>query len=115
MFAFHIIIASLENYKQNERSTILAFAFLARAMRLPDAEFMTIPEEMIDRASEILRDTHERAFGAIAGTYNYHLVGCHLKFLRETLGKFTDLNAYVFESSYGEMRRNFMPGTRKAF
>jgi hypothetical protein len=103
MFAFHVIIASLEIYKQHEKSTVLAFAFLARAMRLPEAEFQEIPENMIDRACEILRESHEKAFGVTAGSYNYHLVGCHLKFMRETLGKFTDHNAYVFESSYGDL------------
>ena len=103
----------MEQEKKHEKSTILAFAFLARAMRLPQDEFDLIPEEMIDRASQILLEHHERAFGATSGTYNCHLVGCHLKFIRENLGPFTDKNAYLFESSYGDLRRNFMPGTRK--
>jgi hypothetical protein len=113
MYAFHIIIACLEEHKRAEKSTILAFAFLARAMRLPDAEYEQIPESMLDRASEILIMKHEEAFGPTAGTYNFHIVSCHLKFLRECLGCFTDVNAYDFESSYGDIRRSFIPGTRK--
>ena len=113
MYAFHIIVSCLEEQKRAEKSTILAFAFLARAMRLPDDEFEQIPETMLDRASEILMIKHEEAFGATAGTYNFHIVSCHLKFIRESIGCFTDVNAYDFESSYGDIRRSFIPGTRK--
>ena len=92
---------------------IIAFAFLARAMRLSDLEYAAIPVEMICRASKILNIHHEKAFGMIAGTYNYHIVANHLRFIREQLGPFTEMNAYIFESSYGDIRRNFAPGTRK--
>ena len=113
MFAFHILIACLEPSKKYENPLILAFAFLSRAMRLPTAEYEAIPDEIIERASIILSECHEKAFGPTAGTYNYHIVGSHLKFIREQIGPFTDMNAYIFESSYGDMRRSYMVGTRK--
>ena len=113
MFAFHIMVGSLEPHKGNEKSVMLAFAFLARAMRLPNEEYEKIPKEMIYRAGNILMENHEKAFGSTAGTYNFHIVGCHLDFIRDQIGPFTDINAYVFESSYGNLRRNFMAGTRE--
>jgi hypothetical protein len=39
------------------------------------------------------------------------LVGCHLKTIRDFIGPFTNINTYVFESSYGDLRRHFIPGT----
>ena len=113
MFAFHVMMACMEPGKNHERSILLSFAFLARAMRLPDNEYNYVLQSSIDKAGDILNESHERAFGQTAGTYNYHIVGCHLDFLRQNLGSFTDTNAYMFESSYGDLRRNFMPGTRK--
>ena len=113
MYAFPILIGCLGAEKSNEKSVLLSFAFLSRAMRLPEEEYQKIPAEMIDRASNILLECHEKAFGPTAGTYNYHIVGCHLPFIREQLGSFSKISAYCFESSYGDMRRNFMPGTRK--
>ena len=113
MFSFHILVSCMGREKNHEKSVMLSFAFVSRAMRLPEAEYRVIPEEMINRASEILREAHEQAFGPTAGSYNYHIVSSHLQFIRQQIGPFTEHNAYVFESSYGDIRRSFMPGTRK--
>ena len=115
MFAFHILVSCMGRDKIHEKSVMLSFAFLSRAMRLPDAEYQYIPESMIDRASQILSEHHELAFGPTAGSYNYHIVGSHLKFIRDQIGSFTEHNAYVFESSYGDIRRSFIPGTRTSY
>lgn len=113
LFCFHVLISCMGRDKGHEKSVMLAFAFLSRAMRLPAEEFNAIPIGMIERASEILNDHHELAFGATAGSYNYHIVSCHLNFIREQIGPFTQHNAYIFESSYGDIRRCYIPGTRK--
>ena len=115
MFTFHLLVSCMGREKTHEKSVILSFAFLSRAMRLPTEEYQNIPENMIDRASQILSEHHELAFGQTAGSYNYHIVGSHLKFIRNQIGSFTEHNAYVYESSYGDICRTFMPGTRKLF
>ena len=112
LLLFPAILKCLGPDKRHEKSVFMSYSFLSRAMRMPDNEYMEIPEEMIDAATDILNRHYEAAFGPTAGTYNAHIVSSHLKQIREA-GPFTNHNAYPFEGMYSDMRRSFVPGTRK--
>ena len=91
---------------------LLSYCFLSRAMRLSQDEYDAIPPAVIRDASFILKESYYNSFGETGGTYNAHIVCSHLPTIREQ-GPFTKYNAYQFESSYGQMRQCFAPGTRK--
>ena len=80
-------------------------------MRLPEAEYQAIPTEMIEEAESILNDHYPKAYGDTAGSYNFHIVGSHLREIRQQ-GPMTEYTAYPFEGLYSELRRSFVPGTR---
>ena len=88
----------------------LSYAFLSRAMRMPDEEYGGIPEGMVEEAESILNYHYPKAYGETAGSYNFHIVGSHLQEIRKQ-GPLTDYNAYPFEGLYAELRRSFVPGT----
>ena len=83
-------------------------------MRLPEEEYAFVREDMIDEALNILNEHYEKAYGVTANTYNFHIISAHMKHLREN-GPLTTYTAYPFESSYSELRRSFVPGTRKSY
>ena len=112
MFLFPLILRSLGAGKSHEKSVFLAFSFLSRCMRMPDEEYDLIPIAMIEKASDILNYHYIQAFGDTAASYNFHIVGSHLREIRR-YGPLTSLNAYPFEGTYSELRRSFMSGTRK--
>ena len=68
---------------------------------------------MVEKAEQILSSHYELAFGPTANSYNYHIVSSHLREIRQE-GLFTDYSAYAFEGSYGDLRRSYIPGTRKS-
>ena len=90
----------------------MSFCFLSRCMRLPEEEYELVKDDMIDEALNILNDHYDKAYGLTANTYNFHIISAHMKQLREH-GPLTKYTAYPFESSYSELRRSFVPGTRK--
>ena len=110
LFLFPLIVRALPHDKNHEKSVFLSFSFLSRAMRLPDAEYAAIPQEMIVEAESILNHHYPRAYGDTAGTYNFHIVASHLQEIRKQ-GPLTEFNAYPFEGLYAELRRSFVPGT----
>ena len=112
LFMFPMILRSLGNTRGHEKSVFLAFSFLSRAMRLPDKEYTRIPLEMLEEAESILNNHYPKAYGDTAGSYNFHIVGSHLREIRKQ-GPLTEYNAYPFEGVYSELRRSFVPGTRK--
>ena len=114
MYLFPIVLECLELEKFREKSVFLAFGFIARAFRLPDAEFALVKKEDLDEAVNILVVNFEGAFGLTAGNYNYHHVVSHLQKYREK-GPFTETSAYGYEGTYATVRRSFCPGTRKEF
>ena len=112
MFMFPSIIRSLPSDRPHEKSVFLSFSFLSKAMRLPDEEYVNIPEVMVEEAESILNAHYPRAYGDTAGSYNFHIVGSHLREIRAH-GPLTEYNAYPFEGLYAELRRSFVPGTSK--
>ena len=112
LFAFPLIVRCIPQHKGHEKSVFISFGFLNRAMRLPEDEYQGIDQEMIDTAFNILEEHHEKAFGQTANTYNFHIISAHLKEIRAH-GPLTTYTAYPFEGSYAELRRSFIPGTRK--
>jgi len=113
LYLFPIIVRCLPaSGKGHEKSVFLAFSYLNRCMRLPEEEYQHVAEDMIDEALNILSDSYEKAYGLTACTYNYHLVTAHFKHLRAH-GPLTTHTAYPYESSYAEVRRSFVAGTRK--
>lgn len=116
LFLFPLLVQSLGQGYGHEKSVFLSFAFLNRAVRLPDDEYALIPAEMFDEAVNILNEHYEEAFGSTAGSYNYHIVTSHLRELREFAeGPLTNYSAYPFEGMYADMRNTFIEGTRKLF
>ena len=87
-----MILRSLGPDRPHEKSVFLAYAFLSRAMRLPDVEYQAIPEEMIQEGESILNEHYPRAYGDTAGSYNFHIVSSHLQEIRRQ-GPMTDYNA----------------------
>ena len=114
LFMFPMIVRVLGPAKVHEQSVFLAFSFLSRCMRMPDSEYDLIPDDMITKATDMLNHHYPLAFGATAGSYNYHIVGSHLQEIRQH-GPLTEFNAYPFEGTYAELRRSFMSGTSKLF
>lgn len=112
MYYFPIVVEVLELQKFREKSVFLSFGFLARAFRLPDAEYEELKEDDIREATNILADSYEAAYGITACNYNYHHVTAHLLKYRKK-GPFTDFSAYQYEGTYAGVRRSFCPGTRK--
>ena len=115
MFAFPVIAKCLEPAKLKEKKIFIAFGFLSRAYRLPEDEYEFVPRRILDTATDYINDNYTHAFGETAGSYNYHIVSAHLPEIRDLQGPFTCHNAYPFEGSYAEMRKSFIPGTRKSF
>ena len=115
LYAFPVIAKCLEPAKLREKKIFTAFGFLSRAYRLPEDEYEYVPREMLNIATNYINDNYTQAFGETAGSYNYHMVSAHLPEIRERQGPFTMHNAYPFEGSYAEMRKSFIPGTRKFF
>ena len=95
---FPAILRNLGHDKGHEKSVFTAFGYLNRAMRLPEDEFLNIPEDHIDDALNILNEHYEQAYGRTANTYNYHIISAHLKEIRGQ-GPLTKFTAYPFESS----------------
>ena len=112
LFLFPILVRCLPSSKEHEKSVFISFGFLNRAVRLPDDEYQNINEDLIDCALNILEEHYEKAYGVTANTYNFHVISAHLKELRAPY-PLTQHTAYVFEGSYAELRRSFVPGTRK--
>ena len=81
---------------------------------MPDEEYHSIDPQMFEDAVNILNEHYEKAYGMTAGSYNYHIVGSHLKELREH-GPLTEYTAYPFEGMYSELRHCYTPGSRKTF
>lgn len=114
LFMFPAIVKCLGNGFGHEKSVFLSFGFLNRAVRMPDEEYENIPLDMFNDAVNILNDNYENAYGATAGSYNYHIVASHLRELREH-GPLTRYSAYPFEGMYAQMRKCYVEGTRKIF
>ena len=108
-----MILRSLGANRSHEKSVFLSYSFLSRAMRLPDEEYGAIPEEMIVEAESILNEHYTAAYGETAGSYNFHIVGSHLREIRRQ-GPMTQYTAYPFEGLYAELRRSFVPGTSES-
>lgn len=113
LFLFPIIVRCLPSTKGHEKSVFIAFGFLNRAICLPDNEYRNINVDDIDSALNILEEHYEKAFGQTANMYNFHIISAHLKELRAHY-PLTQHSAYVFEGSYADLRRSFVPGTRKS-
>ena len=113
MILFPALVKSLPRECDSEKAVFLSFGFLNRAVRLPDDEYAKVEEEMITDAVNILNTHYEKAYGATACSYNFHIVGSHLPEIREQGGPMTEYSAYPFEGLYAEMRACFSPGTRK--
>lgn len=112
LFLFPTIVKVLGVGYSHEKSVFLSFGFLNRAVRMPDNEYENLDPEMFDDAENILNEHYEKAYGTTAGSYNYHIVGSHLKELRFH-GPLTNYTAYPFEGMYAELRKCYIPGTRK--
>lgn len=112
LFMFPVLVKCLGPQYGHEKSVFLSFGFLNRAVRMPDEEYNNIPEDMFLDAVNILNEHYEEAYGPTAGSYTFHIVGSHLREIREH-GPMTKYSAYPFESMYGDMRRCFVEGTRK--
>lgn len=109
-----MIAKCLQPEKVREKKIFIAYGFLSRAYRLPEDEYEFVPHEMLQTATEFINDNYAEAYGETAGSYNFHFVSAHLPEIREKQGPFTEHNAYPFEGSYAEMRKSFIPGTRKS-
>ena len=111
LFHFPIVLHCLEEEKQNEILVFLSYAFLSRAVRLPEEEYQMVPPDMLQLAIDILVPNYTEAYGVTAGTYNSHHVFAHLLEIREELGPLTQHTSYPFEGTYAELRRSFQAGT----
>jgi len=112
MAFFPCILKSLGEGKSEEKKLITAYAFLCRAVRLPENEFEQVPNEMLEEAVAIMTTSFFKCFDETSGTYNAHIVLCHLQFIRQNWD-FNKHSAYAFEALYAEMRNSFVPGTCK--
>lgn len=114
LFLFPVVSKCLGPEKLREKKLFTAYGFLSRAYRLPEEEYEYVPVETLQTATKFINDNYTQAYGETAGSYNFHFVSAHLDEIRERQGPFTMHNAYPFEGSYAEMRRSFIPGTRKS-
>ena len=83
LILFPILVRCLPADKGHEKSVFLSFCYLNRCMRLPDVEYLSVPQDPIDEAMNILNDHYEKEFGVTACRYNFHIVSAHLKELHE--------------------------------
>lgn len=110
LFFFPIVLENIPEQFKKERQLWLTLVFMIKSCVIPNEEFNNVNKETICNACELFYNLFYELFGQRNCTYSVHVLSSHLFKIRGNV-PLTERSAFLFESFYAEMKKNFKPGT----